>query len=215
MERIKKLFESDEPVKWIFYGDSITHGAFHTLGARDYTELFQERVRTELNRVHDIVINTAINGNTSNELVDGFDWRIRQFSPQVVFIMIGMNDCSNLRDISPDQYRGNLQQVCKNLIEIDAIPVMQTTCPILPGTTPDREPFFDHYMQIVREVAEEFGCPLIDHLAFWKENPVKHYYWMHDPFHPNDKGHLVFAHKLFRELGIDSTESNVGRLFVP
>lgn len=215
MERITGLLKSSEPIKWLFYGDSITHGAFHTFGSRDYAEHFAERVRFELGRVNDVVINTAISGHTTRELLAGFDWRVRQFTPQVVFIMIGMNDCSETRGITPDEFRNNLRQLCKQLDEINALPVLQTTCPILPGTTPDREPYFATYMQIVREVAREGGWPLVDHLQFWEENSGKHYYWMHDPFHPGAHGHLVFAHTLFRELGIYDAASTVCRLFTP
>ena len=44
METIRRLLSRDAPVKWLFTGDSITHGALHTIGWRDYTELFSERV---------------------------------------------------------------------------------------------------------------------------------------------------------------------------
>ena len=215
MERIKQLLASTDPIKWIFYGDSITHGAYHTLGARDYCEVFEERIRTELARSGDIVIKTAYNGNTTRDLLASFDWRIRQFSPQVVFMMIGMNDCSSGRQISQDEFRSNLQQLGSQMAELGAIPVLQTTCPILPGTTPCREPHFESYMQIVRDVATQGGWPLIDHLAHWQENRAKHYYWMHDPFHPNGAGHLVFAHTVLRALGIFDESSNVCRMFVP
>lgn len=56
MERIKKLLRSDDPLTWVFYGDSITHGLSHTFGHRDYAELFAERVRYELGRAMDIII---------------------------------------------------------------------------------------------------------------------------------------------------------------
>ena len=62
MKRIKRLLSADAPVKWLFYGDSITHGARHTYGFRDYTELFAERVRFELGRRLDVVLNTAVGG---------------------------------------------------------------------------------------------------------------------------------------------------------
>ena len=35
---------------WVFYGDSITHGAAHTHGWRSFPEIFQERVRWELKK---------------------------------------------------------------------------------------------------------------------------------------------------------------------
>jgi lysophospholipase L1-like esterase len=215
MQRITQLLQSSEPIKWLFYGDSITHGAFHTFGARDYSEHFDERVRFEMGRYNDVIINTAISGQTTRELLNGFDWRVRQFSPHVVFIMIGMNDCSETRALSPEEFRANLKQFNQQLVDINALPVLQTTCPILPGTTPDREPYFSQYMDIVREVAREGNWPLVDHLAFWEANRAKHYYWMHDPFHPGAHGHLVFAHTLFRELGIFDANSNVCRLFTP
>ena len=90
MERIKASLKSERPLKWLFYGDSITHGAFHTFGARDYTQLFAEKVRYELKRFTDVVINTAISGNNSRQLLNGFDWRVGQFRPDAVFLMIGM-----------------------------------------------------------------------------------------------------------------------------
>jgi lysophospholipase L1-like esterase len=215
MERISAFLKSEEPIKWLFYGDSITHGAVHTFGARDYTEHFDERVRFEMGRVTDVVINTAISGNTTRELLAGFDWRVRQFSPHVVFLMIGMNDCSETRHLPPEEFRENLHLLCAQLQEINALPVLQTTCPILPNTTPDREPYFAEYMQIIRDVAEANNLPLIDHHQHWEENRDKLYYWMSNHFHPNGDGHLAFAHTLFREMGIFDANSNVCRLFVP
>jgi len=35
MQRIKDILKSEKPVKWLFYGDSITHGALYTSGWRD------------------------------------------------------------------------------------------------------------------------------------------------------------------------------------
>ena len=53
MDEIRALLGRDEPVRWVFTGDSITHGAAHTIGWRDYTELFDERARWELRRTRE------------------------------------------------------------------------------------------------------------------------------------------------------------------
>ena len=74
MDRIKQKLKSKKPVKWLFYGDSITQGVVHTNGFRDYTQLFAERVRCDLGRRQDIVINTAVFGNTICDLLDEFEW---------------------------------------------------------------------------------------------------------------------------------------------
>lgn len=215
MEAIQQLLKSTEPVKWLFYGDSITHGALHTFGQRDYTELFAERGRFELGRTMDVVINTAISGNTTRELLQGFEWRVTQFRPHVVFLMIGMNDCSDQNDITLEEFGNNLHELAERIEALGARLVLQTTCPILPGTAPDREPHFESYMDTVRQVASQRGLPLIDHTTFWCEHPDQHFYWMSNAFHPNEYGHRAFALLLYRAMGMYDPDSYSCTFLIP
>jgi lysophospholipase L1-like esterase len=98
MKRIIERMKSEKPIKWVFTGDSITHGALHTWGARDYTEHFCERIRYEMNRIRDIVIKTGISGWTTGFIREDIEWNILQFKTDVVSIMIGMNDCTMKHD---------------------------------------------------------------------------------------------------------------------
>ncbi len=215
MKQISNKLQSDSPVKWLFYGDSITHGALHTFGYRDYPELFSERIRFELGRSTDIVINSAISGHTTRQLLDGYEWRVAQFEPHVMFLMIGMNDCSRSTNISVADFSANLDELVDRNDALDTLTVMQTTCPILKGTAPDREAQFDDFMQVIRDVAERRELPLIDHTAHWRDNADKHFYWMSNAFHPNEYGHRVFANLLFRRLDVWDDESFTCRLYVP
>lgn len=216
MDRIKAILKRSEPAKWLFYGDSITHGAAHTEGCRDYAEHFEERIRYELARVQDIVINAAISGNNTRHLLDEYDWRVGQFKPDVALVMIGMNDCEAGRNLPIDEFRGNMQKLVARLVSDNVIPVLQTTCPILPGCSPERQPRFADYMQVVRDTAKQTNCPLVDHLAYWQQQPEPiHYRWMSDTIHPNQFGHLAFAHQLFRELGIFDEASATCRQYLP
>ena len=215
MDAIKQLLSSDEPVKWLFYGDSITHGALHTFGKRDYVELFAERLRFELGRGRDVVINTAISGDNTRGLLAGFDWRVEQFRPHVAFIMIGMNDCAETSGIDVTEYEQNLHTLLDRLEGIEALPVLETTCPILPGCAPDREPHLLLYMEAIRRVAADRNVPLIDHTAYWQENADKHYYWMSNAFHPNEYGHMAFAELLYRALDIWDPASHSCRFYRP
>ena len=58
MHRLHQLLKSPAPVKWLFYGDSLTEGSLHTFGYRDFVQLFEERIRCEceLKRPNDIMI---------------------------------------------------------------------------------------------------------------------------------------------------------------
>lgn len=215
MDEIRKWLRAETPRKWVFYGDSITHGAKHTHGYRDYVELFAERVRFELARSLDIVITSAASGDTTRGLIAGFDWRVGQFRPDAVFVMIGMNDCSEGNDITRAEFRENLGRLTRMVRALGARPVLQTTCPILPGQAPDRRPHFDDFMDLVRAVAAEEDVPLVDHLVYWRDRPDSHFAWMNDAFHPNHHGHRAFARHLFEALGILDEASACCRLFLP
>jgi lysophospholipase L1-like esterase len=58
------LKNKNKPITWVFVGDSITHGARHTNGWRSYSEHFAERMRWEMKRYTDTVINTGITNDT-------------------------------------------------------------------------------------------------------------------------------------------------------
>ena len=211
---IHRIKDGAKPVTWLFCGDSITHGTYHTCGWRDYTQLFAERVRGGLGRKLDVVINTAITGNTSKDLVSQFDWRIGRFRPDVLFLMIGMNDCSCDSDVDLDQFRGNLSVLADRVESAGGLLVLQTSCPLLKGLSLDREPYFGPYMQVIRELAESAGLPLVDHACHWEDHRDQHYYWMSDPMHPNEMGHRAMAFKLFHDIGVFDTSDPVCRLLV-
>ncbi len=216
MKTIRGLLDGQEPLTWLFYGDSITHGALHTFGWRDYTQHFAERIRHEMGRNRDVVINTAISGNTTAQLLDSFDLRVARFKPDVVFLMIGMNDCLQARGVPIDAFKANLQQLCDRLAELGSMVVLQTTNPILPGSDPNRESYFIAYMECVREIARANALMLVDHERRWQEEESEHYFWMSDAIHPNKEGHLMFAHTLFEALGIFNTAgSRVCQFYVP
>lgn len=215
MERLKALLMRPEPVTWLFTGDSITHGALHTFGWRDCTELFRERILWELRRGNDAVINTAYSGYTTQGLLSQFELRVARFKPDVVFIMIGMNDCSDCR-VPLSEFTQNLRELAARIQAWDGLPVLQTTCPVISGKAGSRETHLPAYMAAVCQAAAELQVPLVDHFAHWNKHPEQQrFYWMSDPFHPNECGHRAFAHLLFRDLGIWDDTSACCRLLVP
>jgi len=216
MERVQcRVKDREKPVTWLFCGDSITHGTYHTFGWRDYTQLFAERVRGGMGRGLDAVINTAITGSVSSDLISQFAWRVGRFRPDIVFLMIGMNDCSCDHDVDVGRFRANLSILAELVDSVGGLPVLQTTCPILKGASPDREPYLDQYMRVIRELSESANLPLVDHACYWDQHRDQHYYWMSDPMHPNEMGHRALAYTLFHDMGIFDASDPVCRLLVP
>ncbi len=199
MKRIRTLLLGGKPCKWLFCGDSITQGAKHTNAHRDYTQLFAEHVRTTLGRGEDAIINMGLSGNTTRDLVEKFDWRVRQFSPDAVFLMFGMNDCDT-RKVPLEEFKTNLLWLIREITANDGLPVLQTTNPIVPGQAPSREPAFPEYMAALKEAAEENAVPIIDHTSHWLALQAFPVGWMTDAIHPNAQGHAAIASYLLKQM---------------
>ncbi len=209
LETIKQLLRSKEPHVWLFTGDSITHGAKHTEGHRSYPEIFEERMRWEMGRTRDWVINTGISSQTTRLILDDFDWRVARFAPSVVSLMIGTNDCAKT-DLPVPVFEQNLGIFVEKVRALNAIPVLHTPNPIIIGLSEERKTLPD-YIPAIRKVAENQKIILVDHYAYWEDRHkryLNHVYrqWLNDRLHPNYKGHQQMARLMFRTLGIFDAE---------
>lgn len=201
--KIRALLQGNKHSVWVFTGDSITHGAIHTNGWRSYVEHFQERLRWELQHFYDFVVNTGISGNTTNDILDSFYERVTQFSPAVVFLMIGMNDCAR-KNIGISLFNENLNQAIYKIRDIGAIPVLQTPNTIVSSKNPMRAELI-HYVDIIRKVAVKNSVVLIDHYAYWENQysqGIDTSNLLNDAIHPNQRGHFQIARKVFIDLDI-------------
>jgi lysophospholipase L1-like esterase len=222
-ERIRVLLSSPEPATWLFTGDSITHGALHTSGWRSYPELFAERVRWEMGRLRDIVINTGVSGDTTEGLLKDLDWRVFRFSPHVTSVMLGMNDGA-LRPGGTEYFRSNLNRLVDAIEAHVSLPLLHT-----PNLIYYPKGLVE-YVEVIREVANKRKIAIVDHYAHWLErldsplsalnpggakNPEALLYWLNDGrVHPNQFGHRLLANHLFTKLGIYDPASRTCRLFV-
>jgi len=219
LERIKELLKSEEPLRWLFTGDSITEGILFTYGERDYVQIFEERLRFEMGRTRDFVIRTAVGGWTAQNVLDDIEWNILQFNPHVVSIMLGMNDAGEgpeYADTFANNYRAILDTIDKRC---GAKVIMHTPNTVIPGGRPYVERGLLPMVEKIREIAGERGLPLIDHWAYWEkawqENDRRIYSWMGNAVHPNTHGQRALARLLLQELGMWDEEALSCRLFVP
>jgi lysophospholipase L1-like esterase len=216
-KEIKALLNGKEPIVWVFTGDSITHGALHTFGHRSYVEHFAERVRWELRRMTDVVINTGISGDTMKGILARDEWRIFQFKPKVVSLKIGMNDC---RDAEKGRgfFRDSLEKLVEKARQKEIALLLHTPNLIHYPNAKERVDL-PGYVDIIREVASKHKVPLVDHYAYWsKEVGTQGRLQMllnDGSIHPNAYGHLLLARKMFQDLGVFDANSQVCKLFVP
>lgn len=204
--RLAAALDDPAPLNWIITGDSITHGLVHTQGGRSYPEHLHELIRGELERVRDIVLNTAISGNRIVDLLGDWDRRVASWRPDVVTLMIGTNDASDggpREVISAADYAGSLREFVSRVRALGAIPVLQTPPAIDTRNAPERARIGE-FAQAVREVAASEDVILVDQFARFAELGAGGVPWglMNDPFHPSATGHAALALELANVLGI-------------
>ena len=216
LDAIKARIQSPAPIRWLFAGDSITHGIVHTLGWRHYVELFSERVRWELLRTRDCVINTACSGWKIADIRDDIEWSILQYPAHIVSINIGMNDCA-----AGGKDRGEFESMYLDVVKTirektGALILLHTPNRILPADTL-RAPHLADYACSVRDVAAKTNAALVDHFNDW-EDPEKNgwmAYLLSDALHPNEYGHRLMNRTLLQSLEIWDEKSITGRLLIP
>ncbi len=159
-----------------------------------------------MKRGRDVVVNMGISGNTSNDILSDYDWRIAQFTPHVVFIMIGTNDADVKRNISLEKFKLNMLELVDKIRNNGAIPILQTPNITIEEKAIGRERL-KYYVQVIREVSKEKGTILVDHWAYWTEMAgvapnVVNDKWLMDELHPNGRGHDEMARLIFKQLFI-------------
>ena len=211
---IKELLSRKEPAVWVFTGDDITQGAAHTKGTRSYVEHFAERVRWELKRMRDLVINTGVSGEKTDGILADIDWRILRHKPDVVSIMLGTNDCT-LGPVGQALFKKNLTNLVNKVMGAGAIPVLNTPNTVYLKNAETRGDL-PAYAQVVRDVAQATKAVLVDHYNFWETSQPDQEQllaWLDDEqLHPGPIGHRALARQLFTVLDIFADDSPVCQL---
>ena len=212
---------------WVFYGDSVTHGCSHTGGWRNFVEIFEERLRWELHRTLDTVINSGNSGHSSVNLLNDKQYRlqVRRFAPTVVPILVGSNDIVRPNAGTIEDFRSRLEKLVRRVREEDhAIPILQTYNTIKLVENPTTEYLqgyvkryyeFPNYNRVIRETAEKLDVILIDHSRHWETeaaDPDVLDFWLGETIHPGARGHLEMAKVIFKALGMYDPDSRCCRV---
>lgn len=229
--RLKKLMEGNDPIQWVFAGDSITHACAWTNYQKGYSQYFEQRLKAEevfgKVRSEDMVINQGISGATTSYVTSDFnswvDTKLDPRFPSVMFVAFGMND--KLQDnnfskpLSVAEFTANLNLIVDKIRGAGGIPILQTPNPVKPigdfyGCV-ERRPILDQYANAVRSVASDKGAILIDINQHWRDElslgTDVFAEWMpsDDGIHPDANGHLDWAKYIFKQLDIYDENSAI------
>lgn len=214
--RLRVGMAGPAPLRWLFAGDSVTQGASHTGGARDYVQLVEERLRWEMGRRRDHVIRTGVSGWTVQDLASDLDWSVLQYRPHVVSLMFGLNDAAR-DEPGPAAFAATYRVVVDHLLAAGVVVLVHTPNPVPLTETPERVANLPHHVEEVRRLARERDVVLIDHDAAWASaaGTGTAELWMSQGCHPNAAGHRLLARTTLERLGLWDGSRQTGRLFVP
>ncbi|CQR73007.1 Acyl-CoA thioesterase I precursor [Sporomusa ovata DSM 2662] len=181
---------SDEK-KIVAIGDSITYG-FPYLQCLSWVHLAGEELGLS-------IINKGVNGNTSSQMLERFDYDVIRQLPSHVIIMGGTNDACTR--VEAEEVDNNIRYMAETALQYGITPIIGLP---IPCNYPQDEYILGLYREDVREYALTNDLYVIDfYTAFLKyesKQPQVEFYA--DALHPNERGYKVMAGLVVKALQI-------------
>lgn len=114
--------------KIVFIGNSIVNG-FPMSRGRSFPGLVRSAIKEGKTGFHTDVINKGVNGQTTSQILQRFEFDALTHGPAAVFIMTGTNDFI-YREADPDGVMANLMKMARMAETAGAIPVFITPLPV-------------------------------------------------------------------------------------
>ena len=222
-QALAELIKTEEPLTWLFMGDSITHGAQATKGYDNVPRLFEKYIRGELKRTEDVMVNTAVWGAQTAGTLERIYQRMEKYEPDVVSIMLGTNDAARVAPtnggvvISVDQYEANMRAIIARIRSINPEAFVILRTPIYTwNNTNNRLTYMPQEMERLREIAEEDPKILFVEQFAWGEEYIETYTWLKttdgrfifsDNLHPDGNGHLIMFRHFLKGAGLWKEDS--------
>ncbi len=229
----KEQLIKEGPITIVFFGDSITHGAFE-LGKLDYESVYWNLLRKRMQEVRNYIpiniINAGIGGTTAKDSLDRLDTQVLIHNPDLIVVCFGLNDVNH----PLDEFLSALHTIFEKCGEKDVIfmtPNMLNTC-VAEDVKPELREYakitanyqnsgkFDLYISSAVELAEKMHIPVCNCYESWKElskntditmllanrinHPIKE---MHKLF-SDSLFEMIFGDSMIRECEIESTMYN-------
>ncbi len=207
MQQIRSWLHHQQPRVWMFLGDETTAWLRHS-GQPGFAEMFRHRLRWELRRFPDLIVNAGVKNASLNELWKIARQGLTQCHPDVAFILPGKADAIQAAE-EPHRYAEKLRELAEFLRQNGTEAVFQTP-PLLElliekGSDDSMRMLCD----LIREVAVVNNIPLIDHAEFWQEQAIRQNWVDLKQQSITQAGQSVLALLFFAELDIFDRSSEL------
>ncbi|WP_405173898.1 SGNH/GDSL hydrolase family protein [Paenibacillus sp. FSL H8-0260] len=206
------IFQQNDVI--LFQGDSITdwgrnHEDASSLGV-GYAMMVAARLGYLYPEKNLTFINRGIGGNRIVDLQGRWDQDCLDLKPTWVSIYIGINDTwrrfDSGEETTPEQFEASYRDLIERTQKsLDAKLVLIE--PFVLPVPEDRRTWrqdLDPKIHIVRELAREYGAPLVPLDGLFAAASVKAEpaYWAYDGVHPTPAGHALIADAWLKTMGV-------------
>lgn len=199
-------------MKLLFQGDSITDAGrdrndIHDMG-NGYPKYASAMIADSFQQTEFEFINLGIGGNRSIDLLDRMQSDLIDLSPDVVSILIGINDVwhrhSHGKEMTDEQFEANYRKILERIRKETNAKILMIAPFLL--SAPDKEswrPEVERISAIVRRLAMEYADAYLPMDEIFAEAlpsaPVSTYY-SEDGVHPNAEGSAFVAEHYLRAI---------------
>ncbi len=218
IEKLHALLREPRPLRWLFAGDSITHGCHHTGGMKNFFEYIKQYLSLPLpngmDRSGDLVMQTGVSSATTGDCLHYYESWVENIHPDIIVFMFGMNDAVTISgldgtpngDADITVFRQNLDELMTRFVRLGAFPIA-----MIPNAS-CRDEAIAPYEEAVRALCRREGMLLVDHHAMFSGAGKQAEELMSDHIHPNGLGHFYMAKEILRTLGLPETGVLAGPL---
>lgn len=193
------MLEDAAPRTWLFTGDTLGFDARKS--KRGWVEFFSDKIKVELQRRLDVVLDTAVRDSLVSTLRRNADWRILRFQPDVVFLMLSPREAA-AGESGRKRFQVDLAKLVERLEEEGTV-VALCTPPAMSGID-NLQTDLAAYVEIIRQVAAGTEAILIDHWQRWSQERSHVSLLDENQTRPSFAGHQILASHLLETLGIGS-----------
>ena len=200
MPTSKDKAPAGDEIQYLALGDSYTIGTGASKLARNYPSILANRLSDATGRTVDVT-NPAVNGFTTLDLIDAELKYVRRLRPQLVSILIGVNDLVQGR--TPDEYSASLRKIYDEVAGLElpagrAVAISLPNWSVVPGARDFGDPahlrrLTDAFNAVARNEAGSRAFTWIDISAASMDGATTKGWISSDRLHPGDPQYAAWA----------------------
>lgn len=159
LQKHKLRMQQGEAVRISCFGDSLTEGLGTQSNEPGYPGILQALLRDYYQNTSIVLDNKGVSGDTTTDLLARFS-AMASFDPDIVCLMIGMNDAAPEGEAYIDTYRDNLLTLISQLREMGCAILMADITP-RKRVNNNAWKWADAYRTVCREIAEANGIQMV------------------------------------------------------